>query len=554
MLAKAIVALICLYGVRASCGDNPPTGAELKALFDQERWEELAKFGSSEQSADACFYYASALAHLGRWNEARRAFLAGLRLWTEDPRFPTELAGVAFKEKNYRAAEAWLRRAVELRPRDPYINDFLATVFFMEGNRDAAVKYWNRVDKPRIESIVFQPTAKVRPALLDRAFAFSRASMLTASDLFSTQARLDALGVFRTANLRLQARQEGAFDVVVDNSERDGCGDRKWQCLIGIFGELPARTVAFDYFNVAGKAINVRSLVRWDADKRRLRAELETPLERSPSRHLRVAADLREENWAIRHSFAGPASLVAALKLEREALEAEFTDVVSGNWNWSAATEFSSRSYHHAMGSLGSGLLRSGYELKQAFTTRRRLLRLPEQRLILGAEARADVGRLWAEPAEHFATLSAGLRLNWFPEHTGDRYQFDQRFRLGATRGHPPFDELFMLGVLGDTDLLMRAHIATRDGKKGSAPIGRNYFVSNWELKRRIGWLAPVEMRVGPFVDSGKIGDPDSGLGSRNWLWDAGIEARLEVFGFAVALSYARDLRAGKNAFVVRAP
>ena len=41
-----------------------------------------------------------------------------------------------------------LRRALRLAPRDDYTNNFLATIYFLEGNLDAALKYWNRSGKP----------------------------------------------------------------------------------------------------------------------------------------------------------------------------------------------------------------------------------------------------------------------------------------------------------------------------------------------------------------------------------------------------------------------
>ena len=53
-------------------------------------------------------------------------------------------------------AARYLRRALHLDPTDSYGNDFLGTVYFLQGNIEAALKYWNRVDKPQI--------AEVRPS------------------------------------------------------------------------------------------------------------------------------------------------------------------------------------------------------------------------------------------------------------------------------------------------------------------------------------------------------------------------------------------------------
>jgi len=97
----------------------------------------------------------------------------------------------------------------------------------------------------------------------------------------------------------------------------------------------------------------------------------------------------------------------------------------------------------------------------------------------------------------------------------------------------------------------MKAHIATRDGKKGTSPLGRNYFLSNWEATRNFSPLPLFGIKIGPFVDTGKITDPNPMLGSHKWLWDVGLETKVQVLGLAVVFSYGRDLRSGRNALVV---
>jgi hypothetical protein len=58
-----------------------------------------------------------------------------------------------------------------------------------------------------------------------------------------------------------------------------------------------------------------------------------------------------------------------------------------------------------------------------------------------------------------------------------------------------------------------------------------------------------LTLTLGPFLDSGKITDPSSDLGSRKWLFDIGAQAKLRVFGTGVVFSYGKDLRSGNNAF-----
>ena len=105
---KRIAAIIFLL---ASCAfpaltQTTSVTEQAKQLLTAEHWQELAALLQSghEPSADLDFYYGTALAHLGRWQEAQVAFEAGRRLEPRDKRFPIELAGVAFKQKQYPAA------------------------------------------------------------------------------------------------------------------------------------------------------------------------------------------------------------------------------------------------------------------------------------------------------------------------------------------------------------------------------------------------------------------------------------------------------------------
>ncbi len=130
-----------------------------------------------------------------------------------------------------------------------------------------------------------------------------------------------------------------------------------------------------------------------------------------------------------------------------------------------------------------------------------------------------------------------------------------QQIRSGGVFGQIPFDELFMLGLERDNELSMRAHIGTRDGRKGSAPLGRDYFLSNWEEDKNVWGNGIMAVKLGPFFDTGEISDLASGqaaaLGSHKWLSDIGVQAKLRVFGSGVVFSYGKDLRSGNNAFYV---
>jgi tetratricopeptide (TPR) repeat protein len=529
--------------------------ARAQQLSAEQRWQEVVGLVESAQqpSAELDFYYGTALAQLGRWDDAQRAYAAGARLQPGDKRFPLELAGVAFKQKRYSVAVGHLERALHLDSTDSYGNDFLGTIYFLKGNVEAALKYWNRLGKPQIVEVRSQPPPRVNAALLDRVMAFAPASVLHLPDLRTTQVRVRRLEIFPRYQFDLQARDDGKFDILFRNRERDGWGQGTLERLFLLFRGLPFQSITPEVYNLRHQAINLVCLYRWDAEKRRILAQLSSPFNANPKFRYGLSADLRSENWDIRNSFQGPAPLRGSFNMRRESVAADFASMETGRWQWSAAVEASHRDFRSVIQgtALTPSLLAKGYQLKQLTQVDASLWRLPERRLTLDGGASSQTARIWSEPSHSFEKLQASLRFHWFPESQGDDYEIQHRIRAGKTFGDVPFDELFILGLERDNDLEMRGHIGTRGGRKGSAPLGRNYFLSNWEVDKNVYQNGIVTVKLGPFLDTGKITDASTGLGSQKWLWDVGAQAKVRVFGVGVAFSYGKDLRSGNNAFYV---
>jgi len=107
-----------------------------------------------------------------------------------DKRFPSSWPELT-QTKTLPEAAGWAPRALRLDPNDAYVNDFLGSVYFLQGNLDATLKHWNRVGKPQIENmrlgpqrestrccwIVLSPFLRIRVALptLDQPGPASRA-------------------------------------------------------------------------------------------------------------------------------------------------------------------------------------------------------------------------------------------------------------------------------------------------------------------------------------------------------------------------------------------
>jgi len=526
-----------------------------QSAFDAGHWEEAAKLaqGPADQSPDFDYLAGLSLARLEKWDEAKLAFDAGFRKTPGDSRFLVELAGIAYKQKDFRAAKGRLHAALRLNARDSYSSEFLATIYFLEDNLEAALKYWNPLDKPRLRSVAFAPSLKLKESLRDRAVAFNAPQVLTADALLATQARLDNLGIFSSRRMELSPADSGNYDATLHLAERNGWGDSRVEGIVSLLSGLPYATVYPEFYNLRGDAVNLTSLARWDSEKRRVSLSLSLPLYGDPSLRLRFFADARNENWNLAQTFLGAGTPLTDLNLRRAAAGAEVHAVVNGRWSWSAGAEVANRNFRNvnAVTSPSELLFFTGSTSLAAWLgAERALFRAPERRFLLDSAVQAKAGREFADGLGPFATLRGSLRADWFPRAKGDDYEMQARTRAGATAGKATLDELFELGIERDNDLWLRGHAGTLDGRKGAAPLGRRFFLANWEMDKNIYQNGFFTVKLGPFLDSGAIADSSGLFGSRHWLWDTGAQCKVRLLGsLTVVLSYGRDLRGARNVF-----
>ncbi|MGC9158437.1 MAG: tetratricopeptide repeat protein [Terracidiphilus sp.] len=492
-----------------------------------------------------------AQARSGKWAAAESALEEGWRLAPGDERFPVELAGIAWKQKRNALAERRLRAALRIAPRDAYADDFLATLYFLDGNLDAALKYWNLAGKPQIENLRDDPALRVSPALLDHAMAFAPASTLLLSQYLTTVTRLRGLGIFPAFRLDLDARSDGRFDAVLRARELNGWGGSGWENLSLVLRGLPFQALQPGLWNLRQQAINLASMLRWDAQKRRIFLQLSGPWQGGAEYRWEWTTDLRNENWAVRNGSTGPAPVLASFNMRTERGGFRLLSYASGRIGWQAGAELSHRDFRsvEAGSVLTPQMLASGYELKQQAQLIGVPWRVPEHRFTLSAGVKSQAARLWSAPSQNFEKLAGLLAWRWYPRERGDDYESMQKLRAGKIFGQPPLDELYILGLERDNNLPMHAHIGTRDGRKGSAPLGREYFLQNWELDKNVYGNGLMAVRVGPLLDIGRIADPGTLLGSHEWLFDTGVLLKLRILGAGLVFSYGRDLRNGRNAF-----
>jgi tetratricopeptide (TPR) repeat protein len=558
ILALALI----LVPVTGLCQSSPPASSSeseqllstVKSLYAAADWNGVLRAipPSEHHSAELDFYRGMSLARLQRWQEARETFERGQKKAPEDARFLNELAGVCFKLQNYKDTKSALRQALERNESDHYTNDFLATVYLLEGNLEGALKYWNRVDKPRIAQVKMEPQPRLRPVILDKAFALAPESVLGLEEYRTTRARLDLLEIYPRHRFELQPRPGLQFDLLFNPAEKNGWAKTKWEKLYALFRGAPSLSLRFDLWNLGRSAANLETHFRFDRQKLRAFAEFSKPLRGDPGWRYRIYADSRRENWDLTRSYQGGSPLLGDMRVQRLVAGAEIRNQINWRWNWKSGIEVSYRDFRTPppVSPASETLFTEGLSLKYMAGLERKLLRIPERRFVIDSFADFQVGKLFRGDSERFLKLQAGLRSEWLPRAAGDDYALLTQFRAGTTDGDLPFDELFILGLERDNNLWMRGHVATQNRKRGSGVLGHKYLLFNSELDKQIFQRSSFVVSLGPSLDIGRAYDRSHDFGSNRWLWDVGIllKARLGN-SITVIWSYGKDLRTGRDEF-----
>ena len=522
---------------------------QVRTLYEHGEWAEAARLATQPDghSADLDLYRGLALARLGKLDAAEQAFLDGQRTHPADPRFALELAGVAYRRQDIGTAKRRLMEALHLDPSNSYGNDFLASLFLLDGNLPGALKYWNRIYKPLVQNLRFEPALSLRPVLRERAFAISAGQVFTLDRLQTTEANLDRLGVLASYQFDLAPRDDQRFDLTFRSFEGTSFAGGWLGRILPLARGLPYQTLDLDLYNLGQRAINLNALGRWDPDKRRIAMDISGPVRLNPRLKYRLAADARDENWDLRSTYFGKPGGLDGLLLRKIEAGGELIFGVNGKLQWTPALWVARRSFDNG-GESHVFADSWSFELRNALTYR--LWTWPERRVRVESAAVLRTGRVLTGAPSRFVITQGALSGIWLPQSKGDDLTVAARIRSGKGFGALPFDEFFMLGMERDNDLWLRGHVGTRDGRKGNAPLGTQYSLFQTEVERTVFKFPLVRFQIGPFFDAGRIGDPSGLFGSRGWMKDTGLEARIKTLGNVTwRIVYGRDLRDGRGVF-----
>jgi tetratricopeptide (TPR) repeat protein len=497
---------------------------------------------ANEPTDQALLQRGLALGNAGRLDDAEAVLLEGKRRFPTDNRFLLELAGIAYRRDDFGTAKAYLRAALALNPSDRYGNDFLGTLYLLEGNLPATLKYWNRLEKPLLAGVNFAPPPLLAPLLLERTFDVSAGQVLTSKRLERTEANLDMAGIFADCRYDLAPRTDDRFDLTIRPTPISSPLQGWPGYLISALRGLPYQEIHADFYNVARRAINLESFWRWDAQKRRIALEFSGPLH---FWRYRLLFDARQENWNLTGTYFGAGSLFPSLRKVESG--ADLQRSLTPRLKWTVGTRLAFREYASAG---GGPFFAKGWSSEILNRFDAHIWDWPEHRVRVDGWGMLRTGRILTGSPSRLIAPEAALQARWIPQAKGDVYSLIASVRSGAVFGNVPLDELFILGMERDNDLWLRGVVGTRGGQKGSAPMGRRYLLTRTELDRKMWQLPMVRCTLGPFFDSGTIADPSREFGSNGYLYATGLEAKIgTVGGLQLLAVYGRNLRDGSGVF-----
>lgn len=538
---------LLLFALVAALSAQVPSPPLDQLYADGDYLAVIASTDTGSLGTNALFLRGMACGRLERWDEAHQALSLGQAIAPADSRFPTELAGVAFRLDHHREARRSLRRALRLAPDDEYARNFLGTLHLLNTNLDAALAQWNRLDRPRLSTIETPASLHTRSDLLGRALTFAPTETLTLAELRTSRARLELLNAFATYN----------FDLVPDGTnnnyrlrmrafERRGWSGSPLLTAASLARGLPYQTVFLDYVNPRGRASSLHALARWDTNRRRANLRYSRPLSGEPRHRWSVFADARNERWGL-SPFRGSAPLTD-FQLQKVEAGVGVSSVVNGALQWSGETAINVRSYRGE--ATDSVRTPDATGVRSDLRFRWTPLRLPARRITFSTDSRVGLGSVRGDNGGTYGRFESAAQLRW---DSDNNWSARTRLSAGVLSGTAPFDELYILGVERDNPLEFRGIRGARDGQKGSAPVGDRFWLASSDVTRRLARISFLDLHAGPFFDAGTVSDRRSEFGSQRMQLAAGVQLELRVLGiFGVKLLYGRDLRTGNDLFFSR--
>jgi tetratricopeptide (TPR) repeat protein len=505
----------------------------------------LSEALANQPSADAYLYLGIAYGNMKDYSKAEDTLQEGARRYPGDARFHNELAGVYMATRDLDKAKTELHRALDVDPNNNYASDLLASIDISRGEVQSALRSWNKSGRPIIDDILHNYFLNFGSWVVKEAVAFHPAGVLRYRQWKTTEARLYATNNFTNVGLEVEpTRIPDHYDAIVRTTYKT---NNLYNILWNAVKAGAYDTTYFNYWNIGNTGMNWNSVYRWDPNRHLVAGSLQAPLKLPGILNTQLGDSVVSEEWDLSNNLReNLLSRNHFVNYRANTILARVSHIPSYRFQVGAGIRYANQYSRGDLPEVASDSRNDG--------------NLFVETLIRPADGRYE-NRLSLK-----AFLARRSILGDF-NYSGGVAQFDNRITIskdtrttfnwtikgGTSRGLRPLPDYFLLGLELNPENILRGHMAYRDGRYGSSPMGSDFVLGNFDIDRLIATIPTFNYFNLPFITIKAMGffDPaetwdrthvfkDSGL-----LADVGGGLRFETPTSTLNLVLGRPLRGG---------
>jgi hypothetical protein len=491
----------------------------------------------------------TAYGNMKEYEKAEDVLEEGAERYSDDVRFPNALADLYLADKDVEAAKAALRRSLRVERNNPYASDLLATINMSEGEVQAALRAWNKTDRPIVDDILHNYYLNFGSWVVRSAVAFRPGGVLRYSQWRTTESRLLETENFSNVGLEIEPTPiPDQYNAIVRTTTKT---NTPADFIFGLVKGLPVQTSYLDVWNIGNSGINFNSNYRWEADRRRVEGQFKIPI-RFPGAllHLELGNTWRSERWNLSPTIRPEGLTRARFNYKANTLSVHLKQIPHYRVEIGAGLDYRNRA---ASGDLPELATDSGNTGRFRLETNLRLAdgRYQNRLHLEGFAARESV---LGDTNFSGGIAELNNRLTLFND---SRTYLDWSVKGGTSRGSLPVEEYFMLGLDTSPRHPLRGHTISDHGTYGRGPMGTDFVLVNFDVDRRLATLPffntfnipLVLVKWEVFLDGAKTFDRNR-IFKQGKLWvDTGAGLRFETPTQSFNIVYGRSLRDGTAVF-----
>lgn len=440
-----------------------------------------------------------------------------------------ELAGARFAERRWSEAAALAREALALDNHDTYAIDLLGSSLFMLDDPAGALRAWNRIGKPRLDSLRIEGLHHARYETIAAVVAVRTNAMLTPEAFALAERRVNALPDRSSARLTLRPDTDGfaTLDAVIAERATVPRGARSWAGL-GLQAAVDREaTVSLPGFTGQGDVWS--ATWRWWEHRPRVALGLAAPRVAGLPGVWRVDASWEQETYGV-GSIEAPVLVTQSHTHGGLAV----SDWLTSNLRYSVGGGFDAWDSNRKAGSIGASLER----------------RLLADRVSLAADATT-----WLPVGGGAAFHAVGARLIAQSPMQSRNLAYATGLGIERVSDDAPLGLWPGAGDGHARTPLLRAHplldAGIIDATTRSA-FGRTLTYGNAEVQRWLDRPALIRMGVAAFADAAvaRRGGADA-RGSSNVDVGAGVRLKLPARDRVLRIDLAHGVADGANALTI---